>query len=348
MASMSSCHLLRPSSALHDSKPCAKQDCLKAFQKGLVSASNRETLRTSTASLSKRQKLTSVSGRREAKLLDCATEHLNRKAVPRSHTISQSNGTFRDSSSRWHHDGSTLLTDYYDAHAVHGHASKEDETLSSSSSDSLQGETQGSVHMEYLGAKSDNPHPKSLVSLASAGQVLGRWRQNMEMAWGGAAPDPVPASAAREGVHQARKTTNVEAGESSGGAGEDPTSPTSMPALGGLEEGAHLREGEIRLEETEGVANSATEDSGGGERRDGTSSSEEEELNQWDIFRRFWNNSAFVRFRVSLSLANLTMAIPTFLARALPLFAQVRLSQPNPKVYQPCPRSHKLIIEGVD
>eukprot|EP00850_Spirogloea_muscicola_P002608 SM000010S04246 [mRNA] locus=s10:567736:572220:+ [translate_table: standard] len=39
----------------------------------------------------------------------------------------------------------------------------------------------------------------------------------------------------------------------------------------------------------------------------------------WDIVKRWWNNPAFVRCRVSLSMANLTMAIPTFVGRVLPL-----------------------------
>ena len=334
MAYMGGNQLLRALSSIRDPLYCAEQDCLKAFQIGVISASNCETVCITTASLRKSRKLTSVSSRRQTKLLDYITERSERKAVPRSHIISEVNGSFRDSSLRWQHDGSTLRTDYYDVDDVNRQVLKEEDTLPSSSSGNVRGEPEGSAQMEGACASLDDSGSISIVSLASAGKVLVKWRQNMEMAWGGAAPDPRPASAARERVHQACITTSMEAGAR--GTGGDPTPPTSTPASRGLEEGEHSKEGDVSPEETQGGAISAFEDIGGGERRESSGASEEEELDQWDIFRRFWNNSAFVRFRVSLSLANLTMAIPTFLARALPLLAHVRLPQSDSNTTQPC------------
>ncbi|KAG6556687.1 hypothetical protein Mapa_001628 [Marchantia paleacea] len=52
-------------------------------------------------------------------------------------------------------------------------------------------------------------------------------------------------------------------------------------------------------------------------------STRDEELDEipWDVLKRLWENPAFVKFRVSISMANLTMALPTFLSRALPLLS---------------------------
>ncbi|KAL2630986.1 hypothetical protein R1flu_015672 [Riccia fluitans] len=56
-------------------------------------------------------------------------------------------------------------------------------------------------------------------------------------------------------------------------------------------------------------------------------SKRDEELDEipWDVLKRLWENPAFVKFRVSISMANLTMALPTFLSRALPLLSSTSL-----------------------
>ncbi|GAQ86384.1 mechanosensitive ion channel [Klebsormidium nitens] len=40
----------------------------------------------------------------------------------------------------------------------------------------------------------------------------------------------------------------------------------------------------------------------------------------WETIKRWWNNPAFFRFRVSLSMANLTMALPAFIARVSAMY----------------------------
>lgn len=46
-------------------------------------------------------------------------------------------------------------------------------------------------------------------------------------------------------------------------------------------------------------------------------------LDPWAQLRKFWNHPSFVKFRLSVSLANLTMNVPTLLARCWPMIHQL-------------------------
>lgn len=88
-----------------------------------------------------------------------------------------------------------------------------------------------------------------------------------------------------------------------------------------------------KLETEEGLGNDANGVNG---RSQASRLSEEDELDDpWKQIRRFWNNPAFVRLRMSISMANLTMAIPTFLARALPLMQNTNWMMPLKEISLP-------------
>ncbi|CAI5489658.1 unnamed protein product [Closterium sp. Naga37s-1] len=117
--------------------------------------------------------------------------------------------------------------------------------------------------------------------------------------------------------------SSKEGGKGSAGMGADADAPAGASADGAADAAeaaaaAAAAAGERRRARGKGRPKRAGAGAGAG------AAGRVEEDDPWDVVKRFWSQPAVVKLRMSITMANLTMGLPTFLAHVLPSLRHVR------------------------
>ncbi|CAI7847042.1 unnamed protein product [Closterium sp. NIES-54] len=116
--------------------------------------------------------------------------------------------------------------------------------------------------------------------------------------------------------------SSKEGGKGSAGMGADADAPAGASADGAADAAeaaaaAAAAAGERRRARGKGRPKRAGAGAGAG------AAGRVEEDDPWDVVKRFWSQPAVVKLRMSITMANLTMGLPTFLAHVLPSLRHV-------------------------